>query len=282
MLRRSLGVSSVLIAVSIVGGMAAHALSDRASVTVYPSADGTLRDGITGPAFDGVVDAADWYFNGTHFDGFITLSNAPGTTQFEDRLVWEYNINTVTFTPPVYARLDFVLRGAAADPRPDVDVHVYSYPADLAETNSDFSAGPAVLQGFVTVPPFQLSTAYSVEVSQAVNAVLNSGSTRVAFRFQVDPQAPPGSYQAFSDAVDANPTTKPALVISDTFPPVPGDADLDRDVDLFDHEWFAYCMNGPATPAPAPAECARIDLNTDTDVDLHDFASFQNLFGVSY
>lgn len=60
-----------------------------------------------------------------------------------------------------------------------------------------------------------------------------------------------------------------------------GDFDADADVDLLDHQSFAFCLSGPDGGQPMPTGCAVFDLQTNTGagvVDLADFAVFQNLF----
>ena len=63
------------------------------------------------------------------------------------------------------------------------------------------------------------------------------------------------------------------------FPPGFGDLDGDYDVDLDDHALFAGCMDGPGVAYPT-SSCERGDLD-DGDVDLGDFAEFQNVFGTT-
>ena len=63
---------------------------------------------------------------------------------------------------------------------------------------------------------------------------------------------------------------------------VPGDADLDTDVDLDDHASLTVCLMGPGE-IEFPPDCGwgvrlRLDADADSDVDLHDFAEFQNGF----
>lgn len=60
-------------------------------------------------------------------------------------------------------------------------------------------------------------------------------------------------------------------------PPVPGDFDGDGDVDLLDHKAFVLRMNGPFVD-PTIAGWHLFDLDPDYDVDLRDFAVWQNAF----
>jgi hypothetical protein len=53
---------------------------------------------------------------------------------------------------------------------------------------------------------------------------------------------------------------------------MPGDMDLDGDVDLNDFATFANCYMGASVP-PAPG-CEICDLDGDNDVDLADFSTF--------
>ncbi len=237
-----------------------------------PAKDGTLADGgVYGP-FDGTADDADWYFNQSSYEGSISRSTEGSGSGLEHRVTWEYSLSTVTLAPPVQAELRFVLRGAPVFPMPDVVIHVYSYPADLQESLADFKATPAVLQGTVTVAPFQSPTAYEVDVSGVVNAALANGSRKVAFRFQVDPATPYAVNQAFVDALDTDTSTKPRLAVAEA-PQVPGDIDGDGDVDAEDFLGFPPCMSGPDQP-PAIA-CNIYDFDTDSDVDLADYEAFQ-------
>lgn len=250
-------------------------------VRLHPAKDGTLLDGgIAGP-FDGIADDADWYFNDepSSFEGSITLSTA--SSQIEHRLVWEYSLATVNFTPPVTAHLTFFLRGAPAFPRPDVDVHIYAYPSDLQETLADFSAEPIAFQDHVIVAPYQPTTAFRIDVSQEIDRALSQGLGAVAFRFQVHPGTLHGVSQAFLDAAESDVETKPVLTLIDS---LPADADGSGRVDLGDHAWFVFCMNGPGVPAAADESCDPLlinfnDSSDDDDLDLRDFAAFQRVFG---
>jgi hypothetical protein len=185
----------------------------EAAFTVRPARDGTLVDGGIYGAFDGVPDDADWVFNQSGYEGSITLTTTTPSSSLEHRVVWEYNLATVTLTPPVSAKLYFKLRGAPVFPRPPAPVNVYSYPSDLVERLDDFYLGPAVLQGAVSVPAFQPPTLYSIDVSAVVDAALATGADRVAFRFQIDSATTHPENQAFNDALDAEPETKPYLTI---------------------------------------------------------------------
>jgi len=258
----------------LVGGWLLSCSTVEAAETLYPSKDGTLVDGSEYGPFDGVADAADWYFSDSGYEGAITLNTEAGGLSFEHRLVFEYDLRRVTAAPPVTAMLTFTVRGAPVYPFPDVNVHVHAYPADLLETLGDFHAGPATLQGSVTITPYQPPTRYSLDVSTIVSASLLSGSDRVAFRFQVDPGTPHHANQAFIDALDSDPSTKPFLTINKMS--VFGDLDDDGDVDLDDFAIFADCVSGPDVPVQPGCEAA--DLDSDGDVDLADFALFQRAF----
>ena len=59
----------------------------------------------------------------------------------------------------------------------------------------------------------------------------------------------------------------------------PGDCDWSGSVDLIDFAAFAGCVTGPDAKEPLPNECRCHDLDLDDDVDLHDFAAFQDAFG---
>ena len=58
-------------------------------------------------------------------------------------------------------------------------------------------------------------------------------------------------------------------------PPVRGDLDCDRDVDIDDFGMLAACLEGPGSAAPLG--CHNADLDEDGDVDLADFAELQHL-----
>jgi|GEM_PF-2709765 len=251
-------------------------------VELNPARDGTILDGGNYP-FDGVPDEADWYFTNppSSYEGAITLATA--ASQLEHRLVWEYSLTFASsFTPPVTARLSFTLRGAPAFPRSDVDVHVYNYPADLVESLSDFSSTPAVFQDHVIVAPFQPSTDFVIDVSHAVSQALADGAAGVAFRFQVDPLSSHTINQAFMDAYDSPADTKPVLTVIDA---LPADADGSGLVDLDDYDWFEFCLSGPGSPTPDDEMCKPLRVNfdnaaDDNDLDLRDFAAFQNFLGL--
>jgi len=241
---------------------------------VHPTADGTLVDGGVYGDFDGVPDDWDWIFDDQGYDGAVTLSTETPETSLQHRVVWEYNLWGLSYAPPVSATLTFTMRGPAVYPIPDANVHIYSYPADLHETPGDFDAGPAVFEGGVTLAPYQPPTVFILDVSSTVNDALLSGDNKVAFRFQINPDTPHDRNQAFIDALDEEPQTKPFLTIG--APQLPGDADGDGDVDIADFLAFADCMRGPENPADEG--CEVFDLDDAGDVDLRDFEVFQRSF----
>lgn len=57
---------------------------------------------------------------------------------------------------------------------------------------------------------------------------------------------------------------------------LPGDADDDGDVDLFDAAAFNACVTGPGGGADPP--CDTFDFDDDNDVDLVDYGAFQIAF----
>jgi hypothetical protein len=252
-----------------------HAATARAQ-TLYPVKDGTLADGgVYGP-FDGIADDWDWTFNQTSYEGSITLTtDAPPL--LEHRLVWEYDLGSIALEPPVAAELRFTIRGAPIWPFPDVNVNVYSYPADLLETPEDYFAGPATLQGAATVIAYQPPTEYTLDVSTVVSAALSSGEDKVAFRFQVDPDTPNDRNQAFIDALDSDPPTKPFLVVSEA-PPLIGDVDGDGDVDLED---LAALLGSYGACEGEPDYDPAADLDQSGCVDLSDLATLLGHYGES-
>jgi len=66
----------------------------------------------------------------------------------------------------------------------------------------------------------------------------------------------------------------------------PGDIDLDGDVDIEDFGLFAGSMAGPDQSEPPPdvdpAHFAKADHDSDSDVDLANFADFQRRFGDTF
>ena len=273
--RRAPDVKSRIAIALLVGVLVGASAGLSAPQTLYPAKDGTLADGgIFGP-FDGVADDADWFFNQSSYEGSITRSTTTPQSSIEHRVVWEYSLSSVTLTPPVSATINFTLRGAPIFPFPDMDVHVYSYPADLVESLQDFNRTPAVLQGVVTVSPYQSPTDFQIDVSDVVSAALLSGSDKVAFRFQIDPETAHTANQAFMDVLDSDVTTKPYLLI-DRAPPGPGDLDGNGVVDLDDYAGFTDCMSGPEVGYDVG--CEMYDFDDDGDVDLADFSLFQSYF----
>lgn len=233
---------------------------------IYPGSAGRLGGTLEDNPYDGNVDTADWTFNGygPGWEGAITLLTE-NRAELERRVVWEYDLSSVTYEPPLTATLVFHLRGAPIFPFPDIDVHVYAYVSDLLETLADYDSQPAVLQGVATVSPLQ-EREYRIDVTAAVAAVIADQTKRIGFRFQVDPQTPYGGNQAFMDAEDADDTTKPYLLIVEG---APGDYDGNGVLDLADHAAFTDCMDGPGTPAASG--CSVFDFDADTDVDLADY-----------
>jgi len=57
---------------------------------------------------------------------------------------------------------------------------------------------------------------------------------------------------------------------------VPGDCDLDGDADLIDCADMATCLTGPG--AGLSLDCRCFDFDGNADIDLADFAAFQEMF----
>jgi hypothetical protein len=55
-----------------------------------------------------------------------------------------------------------------------------------------------------------------------------------------------------------------------------GDAEGDGDIDLPDYAVFGECLAGPGISVGYG--CEVLDLDQDTDIDLHDFRQFQLAF----
>ena len=252
----------------------AYAPTAAATQTVYPVKDGTLADGGIYGTFDGIADDWDWTFNQTGYEGSITLTTeAPPL--LEHRVFWEYDLAGITLEPPVAAELTFTVRGAPIWPFPDVNVNVYSYPADLQETPDDYFAGPAILQGTATIVAYQPPTEYTLDVSGVVSEALLSGEDKVAFRFQVDPDTPNDRNQAFIDALDSDPATKPYLVI-DEAPALVGDVDGDGDVDLED---LAALLGSYGACEGDPTYNPAADFDDSGCVDISDLAALLGHYG---
>ena len=266
----------IVLGVVLLAGLVPAPLA-TAQTVVRPLADGTLVDGGIYGDFDGVPDDWDWAFDDSGYDGAITFATETPETSLEHRVVWEYSLWGLSYSPPVSATLTFTIRGAPVFPIPDAVVHVYSYPADVAESSDDFAAGPAVLQGSVILASYQPPTEFTLDVSSVVNEAMLGSLNRVAFRFQINPDTPHNRNQAFIDALDDEPSTKPFLTIDEA--QLPGDSDGDGDVDLADYSTFFDCMEGPAIPFDTG--CDVFDFDQQGDVDLRDFATFQQAFMAS-
>jgi hypothetical protein len=201
----------VILSIVAAAGLAYSPTSASPIYTLSPVADGTIVDGGPYGPFDGIPDHWDWIFNQSGYEGAITLTD--GENAIEHRLVWEYDLGGVDLEGPIAARLVFTLRGAPIFPFPDTVVHVYAYPANLQENTSDYFATPATFQGAVRLQAFQAPTLFAIDVSGAVNSIAldPSGASRVAFRFQIDPATENSASQAFLDADDDEPLTKPYL-----------------------------------------------------------------------
>jgi hypothetical protein len=171
--------------------------------------------------------------------------------------------------PPVIATLTFRARGSGLFPALTAGLQVYSYPADLGEQLNDFSVGPSVFVAEKFILPFQQATLYEIDISSLVDVALASGTKKVAFRFQIDPDTAPNSNQVFIDALDSDPSSKPFIKLYDE---IRGDFDDDGDVDVEDFALLAPCISGPYQPTTP--DCRPFDSDLDGDVDLNDMAEF--------
>ncbi len=275
LIHRNLRTSSMIAAGLLTLGALAMAASTPfptiapSSLKIYPTKDGTLIDGgVFGP-LDGQADYADWSFNGSSNEGSIAL-----TTSSEHRVVWEYDLSGITYAEPVTASISFTLRLPAIFPFPNsLRVRVFSYQADLMESIEDFASEPATMLGSALLTPSwppPPASVHQLAITDAVNAAIQSGASKVAVRFQIEPDT---NFQVFIDAVDSDPTTKPFITIIDR---LPGDTNDDNVVALDDWAGFSSCLSEPTTQYMPGCDIA--DLDFDLDVDLRDMASFQNYF----
>lgn len=254
----------------VVGAIAYGATGPSSSagdLTLTPRADGTIVDGDGAGRFDGVPDDADWFFNQSSYEGAITLS-PDGANAVEHRVIFEYDLSSLSVTHPVSARLRFQIRGAARFPAEDAEVHIYSYPADGRENLADFDRSPAILEGVIAVAPFAPPTVYVLDVSQSVSEALVAGEGAVGFRMQMAIDTTESADQAFLDANEDDQSTKPQLLLGLQ---VPGDVDGDDALTQADFAQLAGCMTGPG--GLTNFQCAAFDVDGDRDVDARDVRS---------
>ncbi|UCG33317.1 MAG: hypothetical protein JSU68_01555 [Phycisphaerales bacterium] len=269
---------TAVLTLGIAGVVAPSTAVAAEAVNVYPTAGGTIADGGIYGTFDGSPDNWDWTFNQSGYEGAITLTTQTLPSSQENRVVWEYDLRSLSLPSPLTATLVFIVRGGAAEPMPDAEIHVYSFPSDLMETAADFGAGPAMLRGSVTVAARQAPTEVTVNVTDAVREAVN-GTKKVAFRLQINPSTPHAKNQAFIDALDSDYTTKPRLSINEG---LAGDFDGDGHVTLVDFATFAVCFSMPVStggPGCSPSTAQACDLNGSGTVDLADFSTFALNFG---
>lgn len=251
------------------------AFSAAAQDVVRPGADGTLADGLPYGPYDGTADDWDWTFNESGYEGAITLTCEREESCLETRVVWEYDLTRIRSIPPLQAGLTFTLRGPSIFPFPDSIVHVYAYPADGREASTDYSAGPAIYLGYVRLRAYEDPREYTLNVSAIANEVVQFGNDRLALRFQIDPDTPEDRQQAFIDALDSEPESKPYLTLDEA---MPGDRDRDGEIDLADFASLPDCLTGPAA-STIDLPCLPLDFDGDSDIDLVDVAAFQTAFG---
>jgi hypothetical protein len=242
------------------------------AVTIYPAGNarvgGTLADGgLYGP-FDGVADTWDWTFNGIGgFEGVLTLSQGSAARPAEQRVVWEYDVSALSTGAPFTAFVVFELRGPPIFPFPDVPVSVFAYPADLREDPSDYAV-EATPVASAEISPFT-TRGYQLNITPAIVNALDTSDGRIGLRFQIDPDSPFDSNQAFMDISDADDMTKPAIYVPTT---VLGDADRNGVIEVSDFATFPECMGGPDDTVSS--SCLIFDFDADFDVDAADAAWF--------
>lgn len=244
-----------------------------AAAIIYPAGGGTvggtLVDGGLYGVFDGVPDAWDWTFNGVGgYEGVLTLARGAVSRPVEQRVVWEYDVSSLPDSGPFTAYLVFQVRGAPIFPFPDVTVHVYSYPADLAEQTSDYMAEPIELAASVVVTPF-IPQNYQVNITPAVVHALRSGGGKLGLRFQIDPDTVLDSNQAFMDIIDTDDNSKPTVYSPST---VLGDGNRDGVIAVDDLPSLTACLGGPGDTVST--SCLVFDFDADFDVDAADVAWF--------
>lgn len=153
----------------------------------------------------------------------------------------------------------------------------------------------------VDYDPDDQETAFDVEFDVDLN--LSDGAVRAYFQQQLDGGrvfvvitslretvmfGQSNSFPAFftKEGVAFDPDAKAPQLTVILGPRVPGDFDLDGDVDLIDYASLADCLAGPeATPRPTPPttlkECLEaFDSDEDVDIDLMDLAVFALSEGV--
>jgi len=104
-----------------------------------------------------------------------------------------------------------------------------------------------------------------------------SGATTPTLQITNFAPADEGSYRCVVTADCGSVASEAALLDVYTPPPVPGDFDSDRDVDLDDFAFLQSCLSGSGIAPPSP-ECADADFDTDEDVDAVDLGRLINCF----
>jgi hypothetical protein len=88
----------------------------------------------------------------------------------------------------------------------------------------------------------------------------------------MDPNTPYASNQAFIDALDSDPTSKPFITID--LPALPGDINDDGVLDMLDRDaLIAVLLGNPQDPS----HVGRADLNSDGAADGLDVQPFIDL-----
>jgi hypothetical protein len=86
-----------------------------------------------------------------------------------------------------------------------------------------------------------------------------------------------GSYRCAVTADCGTALSEEAVLSLPGPPPIPGDFDDDRDVDMDDFAFLQACLNGSGQ-APTGAGCDEANLDHDQDVDKVDLGLFVNCF----
>ena len=193
--------------------------------------------------------------------GFVTgCALTVGTVGADDRMVLEYDLTNLPTSPTSIIWATHIVNSPLGEAEIDI-LDFYSYAGDGKVTLDEFDAG----EWFVSVeysenPPIPPTPFLFVDVSNDVNSLIDEGKAFLGIRVSTVTD----SVWILGSSAATN-WPDPFLVV-----------EFDG-YGLMDLVSFNACLGGPGAPASESCE-ATFDFDNDGDVDLRDYAVFQQRF----
>ena len=251
-------------------------MAQGADLTIYADAEFTPRD--IDPPDDGIADV----FVAGQPETYKYLFIKAGT---EDRACAEFPMDTIPSCMPAKAELHFFIRTLDDNLYPADPIEVKWYEGNGLPDLADYDPVDGQIATVFDGPVQDLLntngcpvayTEITIDVTNAVYQAMAADLDFMGFVFRDTVAYPSHRFDIYSNTWNCQP---PSNCCSESYIKLeltyltPGDADEDGDLDLFDFARFQECFNGAVISG-----CEPMDFDCDQDVDLSDYQLLFDVF----